>query len=61
MTVTLETQFSETAQSEPWKNGVAEDLNILLQICRDKFDPAILRVVRRVAESEEITVLQGEE
>ncbi len=66
MTVTIETEFSETRQHEPWKNGVADELNCLLCLARThkmhiRFQEVIISIVQRVAEFEEITVLKGEE
>jgi len=73
MNVTLETEFSETGQYEPWKNDVAKELNHLLRIAvrstqhdlRDETyipeEQALFSIVQRVAEFEEITVLKGEE
>ncbi len=66
MTVTIETKFSETGQHEPWKNDVAKELNILLEVADETpttcaFRAAALSIVQRVADMEEIHVLKGEE
>lgn len=66
MTVTIETEFSETGQSEPWKNEVAKELNDLLQIALNEGEGSVseknlISIVQRVADFEEITVLKGEE
>lgn len=66
MTVTLETEFSETGQSEPWKNDVAKELNIVLVHARAIHmaigaRDALISLVQRVADFEEIFVLKGEE
>lgn len=62
MTVTLETEFSETGQSEPWKNDVAKELNALLKNSDcERMDKITVSIVQRVSDFEEISVLKGEE
>lgn len=69
MTVTLETEFSENGQSEPWKNDVARQLNALLghahktssAFCPKEVKESLVSIVQRVANFEEIFVLKGEE
>lgn len=71
MTVTLKTEFSEKGQSEPWKNEVARELNLLLwhaqwgttlnPASRKRIESTTLSIVQRVADFEEIFVLKGEE
>lgn len=65
--ITIETTFDEQGQSEPWKNEVARELNVLLGRCEyfrgtsnDESDKeaeaATLSIVARVAEFEDIEV-----
>jgi hypothetical protein len=67
--ITLVTKFDERRQSEPWKNEIAKELNILLgraeyfqETSNDDSDKAAesatISIVRRVAEFEEIETVE---
>lgn len=60
--ITLETNFDEHGQNEPWRNDVARDLNMLLsraiyfEESDQEVEAATLRIVGRVAELADIEV-----
>lgn len=55
--ITLETKFDRLGHDEPWKNNLANDLNLLLhyaRVSKPSFIPLALSLAARIAEFEEI-------
>lgn len=61
--ITLDTRFDEEGHSEPWRNEMAGELNELMSLVDFQLDPhkqpakAVLSIVARVAEFEEIQTI----
>lgn len=60
--IAIEFSFDETGHGEPWRNELAKELNLLLNLAAQHgpsaTGEAILSVIRRVAQFEEIQVKQ---
>lgn len=59
MNITLNTVFDEQNQDRPYRNEIAADLNVTIDVAghfENGIDEAILRTVQRVAEFENIKV-----
>lgn len=55
--ITLETRFDSIGHSEPWKNNLANELNLLLhyaRVSKPSFIPLALSLAARIAQFEEI-------